>query len=694
MKPYPANRLRNVGIMGHTGSGKTMLAEAMLLGSGAVGRLGRVEDGSTVADYEPEEVKRGGSTNLAIIPVEWQEHKLNVLDTPGYADFVGEVVEALHTIDAAVILVEATAGVQVGTEQVWQRCDEQALPRMVVVSRVERENADLSQVVSQLRTVYGSKVAAVQLPIGKQDDFQGVVDLIGGRALLFDDEGGVREGPIPDELKDEADALTEQLIEAVAETDDDLILKYLEGEGLTPDEVREGLKKGIAQHGIVPVFVCAATAGKGIALICDAMVDFLPAPTDRGVSATSPSGDQTTELSADAEGPLVARVFKTQADPFVGKLTYFRVYSGTLRSDSHVWNTSREEDERIGQVMMVRGKTQEPVSMVGAGDIGAVAKLSETATGDVLCEQERPLALPAVAFPAPVYPVALLPKSKSDLDRMGAALARLQEEDRTITVERNAETAQSVLFSMGDSHTEVSLERVRRKFGADLTTEPVRIPYRETIAAAAAAEGRHVKQSGGHGQFGVCTIELQPLPRGGEYEFVDEIVGGAISRGYRSAVDKGIREAMEKGVLAGYPVVDVRARLFDGKEHSVDSSELSFKIAGTHAFEAAAREAGVVLLEPIMAVEVRVPDTFNGDIIADLNTKRARLHGMDPQGDQTTVIKADAPQAEMVRYATDLRSITQGRATFTIEFSHYEEVPGHITQQVIAAAKTAREEQK
>ena len=653
--------------------------------------MGRVEDGSTVSDYEPEEVKRGGSINLAVVPVEWQDHKLNILDTPGYADFVGEVVEAVHVIDSAVIFVEAVSGVQVGTEQVWQLCDDQGLPRIVVVSRLDRDNANFRQAVEQLREMYGTKVAAAQLPIGEEGDFRGVVDLVSGKALFFGDDGEVTEGEVPPDLHDDVEMFAEQLTETVAETDDDLVLKYLEGEGLTPEEVREGIKQGIASQQVIPVFTCAATGDKGVRQLLDALVALLPAAAETSIAGTDAGTGKASQLTTATDGPLAARVFKTLADPFVGRLSYFRVYSGTFRSDAQVWNAGKEEAERVGQVLMVRGKDQEPVSQIAAGDIGAVAKLAETATGDTISQREQPRLLPAIQFPDPVYSVAVVPEAKSDLDRMSSAVTRLQEEDLTLQVTRSVETAQTLLSGMGDSHIDLSLERIRRKFGASLKTEPVRVPYRETIMATASAEGRHVKQSGGHGQYGVCTIEVSPRSRGEGYEFVDNIVGGVISQGLRPAVDKGAREAMELGVLAGYPIVDIQVRLYDGKEHSVDSSEIAFRLAGAQAFRSAVRQAGLVLLEPIVQLEVQVPEANAGDIIADLNQKRARIQGMDTEGGRTTVITADGPQAEFVRYATNLRSITGGRASFKVEFSHYEEVPAHVTQQVVAAARAARE---
>lgn len=693
MKVFPPEQLRNVALVGHGSTGKTSLTEALLYNAGAINRLGRVEDGTTTTDYDPDEVRRHISVQLALAPLEWQGTKINLIDTPGYADFVGDVKAVISAADAVLVVVDAVAGVQVGTEQTWRYADERKLPRIVVVNRLDRDNADVAGAVAQLRDRFGTRVVAAQLPIGSRDAFRGVVDLVARKARLFGGDGTVQEGPIPPEAEAEYSTWCERLIETVAETDDDLVAKYLDGETLTEEEIRRALRAAVSAGSVVPVFSAAATANKGISPLLDALVHYLPSPAEvESMTARNPINQKEEAVGSNQQSPLAALVFKTVADPFVGKLSYFRVYAGELRSDSHVWNPTKEKDERIGQLMMVRGKNQEPVQLVGAGDIGAIAKLAATTTGDTLCARDHPLVLPPITFPAPVFSTAIEPKAKADLDRMGPALARIHEEDPTIRVHRETATGQTILSGMGESHVEITVERVRRKFQTDLQILPMKVPYRETIQSRAQGTGRHVKQTGGHGQYGVCTIEIEPLERGSGYQYGDKIFGGAISHSYRPAVDKGIQEAMAEGVLAGFPVVDVRATLVDGKEHTVDSSELAFKLAGSLAFKEAAQKAGVTLLEPILRIEIAVPEVLLGDVLGGLNTKRARVHGMDTQGDGSTVIHGEAPMAEMLRYATDLRSITGGRGTFTMEFDHYEEVPAHVQQQVVAQAARQREE--
>jgi elongation factor G len=691
MKIYAPDAIRNVGLLSHMGNGKTTLSEAFLFTSGAISRMGRVDEGTTTSDYDPEEQRRRMSMNLSLLPVEWKDRKINVLDTPGYADFVGEVMSALRVIDGAIILASAVDGVEVGTEQVWEYCQSRNLPRIAVINRMDRENASFHQTLEQMRERFGKCVVPVQVPIGTRDQYRGVVDLVTRKALMFTGNGQVTEGPIPDDLADEVERLCEQMVEAVAETDDELVSKYLDGQPLTEDEIKRGLREGVRTGAIVPVLSAAALANKGTSLVLDAIVEYLPSPVAAGpVTAKNPQTGKDETLAPDPDGPLAALVFKTLADPFMGRLTFFRVYSGTVRPDSHLWNANKEKEERVGSLFTMRGKNQELVTAVPAGDIAAVAKLAVTATGDTLSTREHPLLLPALEMPEPVYAVAVEARTRQDQDRMGPALQRMQEEDLTIRVHRDPDTGQTIVSGMGDSHVEMTIEKIRRKFGADLKIEPLRVPYRETIRSKATAEGRFVRQTGGHGQYGVCSIEIEPLPRGTGYEFVDKIVGGVISGSYRPAVDKGIQEAMAEGVLAGYPVVDVRATLFDGKEHPVDSSEMAFKIAGSLAFKAAAEKAGAVLLEPIMKVEVTVPDQYTGDIMSDLSSKRGRVHGMNPQGNGTTTIEAEVPMAEMVRYATDLRSMTQGRGTFKMRFDHYEEVPPNVAQKVIEEAKTRK----
>lgn len=691
MKVYAPEAIRNVGLLSHMGTGKTSLAEALLFTAGAINRMGRVDEGTTTSDYDPDEQRRGMSASLTLLPLEWQNQKVNLVDTPGYADFVGEVAATVRIVDGAVILASAVDGLEVGTEQAWDLCHRRQLPRIVVVNRMDRENASFERTLEQLQGRFGTGVVPVQLPIGARDAYRGVVDLITRTAVMFGENGQTTAGDVPAEVADEVERLGEQLLETVAETDDELVTKYLGGEALTQEEIKRGLRQGVLSGKIIPVLSAAATLDRGSGLILNAIVEYLPSPVAAGtVTATHALTKKEESLAPNPEGPLAALVFKTLADPFIGRLTYFRVYSGTLRPDSHIWNAAKEREERVGNIITLRGKGQENAIGVPAGDIAAVAKLVLTTTGDTLCQREHPLLLTPIEFPVPVFSAALEARARSDQDKMGPALQRMQEEDPTIKVHREVETGQTVIAGMGDSHVEITVERIKRKFGADLRIEPLRVPYRETLRAPAKADGRFVRQTGGHGQYGVCSIELEPLPRGTGYVFADRIVGGVVSHSFRPAVDKGIQEAMAEGVVAGYPIVDVRASLYDGKEHAVDSSEMAFKIAGSMAFKAAAERAGVVLLEPVQRVEVRVPEQYTGDIMGDLSTKRGRVHGMNPEGDGTTTIEAEVPLAEMVRYATDLRSMTQGRGQFKMTFDHYEEVPGNVAQRVIEEAKTRK----
>lgn len=686
MKTYAPDAIRNVGLFSHMGLGKTTLAEAMLFNAGAINRMGRVDEGTTTSDYDPDEHRRTMSVQVSLLPIEWKNNKINVLDTPGYADFVGDVMSALRVVDGAVIVADAVSGLEVGTEQAWEYCRERDLPRIVVVNRMDRENANFERTLDQLRETFGKCVVPVQVPIGSRDQYRGVVDLLDRKALMFGENGQVTEGEIPADLSDEVQMFADQLMESVAETDDELIVKYLDGTPLTHDEVIHGVHEGVRSGSIVPVISSAALANKGIGLLLDAITTFLPSPVEVGAIKVAEKGKEV-ELPPDPNGPLAALVFKTLADPFIGKLTYFRVYSGTLKPDTQVWNATKEKDERVGTVMTMRGKNQDNVTAVPAGDIAAVAKLAVTSTGDTLGQKDHPLIVAPISFPEPVFSAAVEAKSRQDQDRMGPALQRIQEEDPSIHVRRDAETGQTIISGLGDSHVEITVERIKRKFGAELTVGPLRVPYRETIRAEATAEGRFVRQTGGHGQYGVCSIKLEPLARGTGYEFADKIVGGVVSHSFRPAVDKGIQEAMAEGVVAGYPLVDVRATLFDGKEHAVDSSEMAFKIAGSMAFKAAAEKAGVALLEPVVKVEVTVPDHYTGDIMGDLSTKRGRVHGMNPTGTGSTTIEAEVPMAEMVRYAADLRSMTQGRGRFKMAFDHYDEVPGNVAQKVIEQSR-------
>jgi elongation factor G len=684
MKAYRPEQIRNVGLFSHGGAGKTTLAEAMLFNAGAIGRLGRVEDGSTVSDYEPEETRRTISVNLAVLPLEWREHKINLLDAPGYLDFAGEARGAVRAVDGALVLVDAVAGVEVGTELNWKQLDAAGTPRLIVVNKIDRENADFDRTVEQLRARFGKAVVAVEVPIGSQDRFEGVVDLIRMCGLTGPD---MTRGEIPGSLQGSCDQFREQLVEAVAETDDDLISKYLEGEPLDDEEVLGALHRAVAQAKIFPVVVASAGTNRGIRSLLDAIVDMLPSPVEHGaIQATELASGKEVNLEPTDSGPLAALVFKTTADPFVGKLTYIRVFSGTLRADSHVWNARSGKDERLGTLYVVRGKSQEPASQIVAGDVGAVAKLQDTQTGDTICLKDRQLKIAGIEYPNPVFSVAVEPKSKADLDKLGSALHRLVEEDPGIRARRDAETGEMVLSGLGEQHIDVALERMKRKFGVEVVLHEPRVPYRETIGRKTSAEYKHKKQTGGHGQYGHVVIDVEPLPRGTGFEFAEKVVGGSVPKNYVPAVEKGVREALPEGILAGYPFVDLRVTLTDGSYHPVDSSEMAFKLASSQAFKRATEGASPVLLEPIVDLHVIVPDQFVGDVMSDLNGKRARVQGMDPENGTTTV-HAQAPLAEIQRYSTDLRSITQGRGTFSIEFSHYEEVPAHTAQQVIAESR-------
>ncbi|MDQ7819646.1 MAG: elongation factor G [Armatimonadota bacterium] len=691
MKPYPPDRIRNVAVVGHGGTGKTSLVEAMLFVARAIDRLGRVDDGTATTDFDPEEQRRRHTINAALAPLEWQQCKVNLIDAPGYPDFVGEVVAALRVADGALVVVDAVAGVQVQTEVAWLYADRAGVSRLVVVNRLDRENASFDRAVDSLRRRFGSRVAPVQIPIGAESALSGVVDLVEMKAYTFA-TGAVSAGEVPAELAEAARAAREKLMEAAADADDALMERYLEAGELTQEELVRGLHAGVRAGRVVPVLCAAGTKLVGVQPLLDAVVALLPSPAEREVVGTDPRTQQPVRLAPAADAPLAALVFKTVADPYVGRLSYFRVYSGVLRSDSQVFNATRGKPERVGQVYYLRGKHQESAGEVGPGDLGAVAKLAETATGDTLCGRDHPVVLPPVEFPEPAIAMAVEPKSKGDEDKLGTALARLAEEDPTVRVHRDSEMKQTLIMGMGESHLEILADRLRRKFGVDVTLRLPRVPYRETIRGRARAQGRYVKQTGGRGQYGVCFLEIEPLPRGSGFEFVDKIFGGAIPNQFIPSVEKGVRKALEEGVLAGYPVVDVRVTLVDGKYHEVDSSDIAFQIAGSLAFKDAATQAGLVLLEPIMTLEVRVPEEQMGDVIGDLNAKRGRILGMEPQGDGTTVVRAQVPQAEVLRYASDLRSMTGGRGTFTMTFSHYEEVPPHVAERVIAEARQQRAE--
>ncbi len=681
MQHYAMEQMRNVVLLSHSGAGKTSLSEAMLFNSGAITRLGKVDQGNTTADYDPEEVKRKISIYLSLLPCEWQGFKLNVIDTPGYADFVTEVKSAVRIADGAVIVVCAASGVEVGTELVWRYAEEHKLPRLIFVNKIDRENADFFKVVEQLQSHFGRRCLPIQLPIGSEEDFQGVVDVVKMKAYSGSQW---QEGEIPDSMASQVEEFREKLVEAVAETDDNLIAKYLEGEELTEEEVVTGLRAATLGGQVVPILVGSALKNMGIKMMLDALCNYLPSSKDRDqIRAINPGTKEEETIDLVPTAPLAAQVFKTSADPYVGKLTYFRVYGGTIHSDSTVWNSTRSKAERIGQLYVLRGKAQEPVPHLIAGDIGAVAKLADTGTGDTICDRDHPVTLPFVGLAPSIFSVAVHPKTKADLDKMGTALAKLTEEDSSLQVRRDPDTLETVLSGLGETQLEVAAEKMLRKFGVAVKMEIPKVPYKETLTLATKAEYKHKKQTGGHGQYGHVFLELEPLPRGAGYQFGNRVVGGVVPKNYIPAVEKGVAEAINEGVLAKYPVVDIKVTLYDGSYHSVDSSDISFKIAGAHALRKGLSQGQPVLLEPVMNLRITVPESYIGDIIGDLNSKRAKVLGMNPE-DGLNIIEAQAPMAEVLRYAIDLRSMTQGRGSYQMEFSHYEEVPLHVVQKLIA----------
>lgn len=689
VKKYGTDFLRNVALLGHGGAGKTSLAEAMLFVSKGINRLGKVDDGTTVMDFDPEETRRQISINTALAPIEWNNHKVNVLDTPGYFDFVGDVVAALTVVDSALMVVCASSGVEVGTEKGWALLEEAGLPTTVFMNKMDRENANFQKVVDELREYFGPKLVPIQIPIGEAESFSGIVDLVKMKAYIKDGDS-YKEESIPAELEGAAESAREEMIEAASVADDDLMMKYLEGEQLTDKEVEQAVKLGTQTGDMVPILIGSASTTFGIKQLLDHMTQGMPSPAERKIIATNSGGEEVTIKTDDKE--LSALVYKTMADPYVGKLTLFRVFSGTMRSDSSVFNVRTGKDERVGQLFVIKGKDQVAVSEIGPGDLGAVAKLAETTTNDTLSSKERKIAIKPIAFPKPTMTMSVQPKAKGDEDKIGSGLSRLSEEDPTFTVEKSFQTGENLISGMGDLHLEVMSSRLHKKFGVEVELNTPIVPYRETIRGTAKVEGKHRKQSGGRGQFGHVWLELSPGDPENEdrLEFVDDIFGGAVPRQYIPAVEKGLREILDEGPLAGYPVENIKVSLYDGSYHAVDSSEMAFKIAAGMAFRKGFRESSPVLLEPIMSVEIVVPEAFMGDVMGDMNKKRGRILGMEPQGGMQ-VIKTQVPMAEMFKYSIDLRSMTQGRGSFTSEFSHYEEVPAQIAEQVIAESKAQDE---
>ncbi len=697
MKSYPTDHVRNVLVVGHGGAGKTSLVEALLHATGATNRIGRVEDGTTVTDFEPEETRKHFSVSLALAPLEHGGCKINLLDAPGYADFIGEVCAALPAVDAVLFVVSAVEGVETQTEVTWTMAEERGLPRAFFVNKLDRERASFSRTLDQIQALFGKDCPPLYLPIGEEHGFHGLVGLLSGRAFTYTGDGARIDDDVPADLQSSADDLRAQLIEAIIQEaeDEELMEHYLGGEQITPTELIPDLEKAVAAGRLHPVLAGSATRGIGTAELLEILTQAFPSPIERAAyqgtaPGSGPGAGATVTRRANPGGPLAAYVFKTISDPYVGRLTLFRVVSGTFLPDQTVFNASRGRDERVGHLLTVRGKSQEPVDKVPAGDIGAVAKLTETSTGDTLADRADPVVLPTPVMPDPLLPIAIAPKSRGDEEKLSSGLARTEAEDLTLHVERTPDTKQTILWGMGENHIEIVLERLKRKFGVEVAQVPLRLPYKETFKTPAKGFGRHVKQSGGHGQYGICNIEVTPLPRGEGFEFVDKIFGGAIPNQFIPSVEKGVRKAMDDGLIAGYPVVDLRVTLTDGKYHSVDSSDMAFQIAGALALKDAADKAQMSLLEPVLELEVLIPDEFVGDVLGDLSSRRGRVVGTDPVGTGRTLVRATVPEAEVTRYAIDLRSMTHGKGSFARRFSHYEELPAQLAGRVIEEAKAAK----
>jgi elongation factor G len=689
MHEYETEQIRNIGVVSHSGAGKTSLIEAILSNGGAVERMGQVDDGNTVADYAPDEIARKTTINCSVCIAEWRGHKLNLIDTPGAEDFYGDLNSVLRVVDAIVVLIDATTGVEGGTEKVWEIADKYELPRLVFVNKMDKENANFDNALASTREILETNTTPLQTPIGKEDNFTGVVDLV--QMGVFTEPDGNKpaaKADIPADLQEQADVSREQLVEAAAENDDVLIEKFFEGT-LTEEEILTGLSAGIRANQFIPVLCGSAINNIGVQPLMDILINCFPSPVE-AKPVVSVDGETNREPSSDS--PMAAMVFKTLADPFAGRLSLFRVYSGILKGDSQVYNVGQDKNERVGKLSFMNGKTLTSTAQIGAGDFGVVPKLALTQTGNTLCEVGQKIQLPGIEFPKPVISFSIHPAREGDDEKLITTLNRMSEEDPAFQIERNETTKQLLVAGLGEVHISVIRARMKDKFGLETTVEIPKVPYQETIRSRVAnVRGRYKRQSGGRGQFGDVWINLAPLERGSGFEFLNNIVGGSIPRNYIPAVEKGIRESMAQGILAGYPVVDFQVDLFDGKHHPVDSSDFAFQIAGSFAFREAANEARPVLLEPIMDVTISVPDQFMGDVIGDLNSKRGRVMGVEQAG-RRQVIQVQVPLVEMFRYSIDLKSITSARGSFTMEFSRYEEVPDEIAQKIVEQSKTETEE--
>ncbi|HEY9287159.1 MAG TPA: elongation factor G [Candidatus Dormibacteraeota bacterium] len=684
------DKIRNVALLGHSHDGKTSLAEAMLFAGGTVDRLGKPDSGNTTFDFEPEEIKRKISIGTAIAHLTWRDHKVNLLDTPGFQDFVGDVVGALRASEGALLVASASSGVVVGTELAWEQLRARNLPTLIVINKMDKENADFWRALDSFKE-FSPRPVAIQAPIGHEASFKGVVDLVTRKAYEFDEHGRGKEIPIPQDMAAEVESRRSPLVEAAAESDDTLLEKYLDTGELSDSEVTTALAKGVAAGTIIPVLCAAASKAIGVGALLDAVVDLLPSPRQAAaVEAVSPRNDQKEALTADPGGPLSVIIFKTTADPFVGRISYVRVVSGTLTPGTPLVNATKDQPERPGSIGYPKGKTLEPATEVVAGDIAGISKLQVSQTGDTLAAKDHPIRLPVIDYPPQTYSAAVGAKNKADEEKVNAALVKLVDEDPTLTLTHEPITKETVVQGMGDVHLDVVLEKMKRKYGVEGGLSVPKVPYQETITSSATAEKKYKKQSGGAGLYGHCVIEIAPVPRGTGFVWEDKIFGGSIPQNFRPSVEKGVRETMDQGVLTGNPLVDIRVRLLDGSTHPVDGKDIAFKLAGAMAMRQAVMDARPVLLEPIMEVEVLVPERNMGDVISDLNGKRGKIAGMEPSGDHMEKVKAQVPLSSMYRFPIDLRSITQGRGRYTMKFSHYEEVPAHAAQPVIAAYQKAR----
>jgi len=686
MKDYSAEKIRNIALVGHGSSGKTTLAAAVLFDTGATSRLTKVDKGNTVTDYDPDEIERKISINATPCFCEWKDHKVNIIDTPGYSNFLWDTRAALRAVDGAAVFIDAVAGVEVGTEKVWEMIEERGLPRIIVINKMDRENANFARALESVREFFGRQAVPVELPIGEEKNFTGVVDIVEKKAYVFekDESGKMSEGPIPAGLADEIERRNKELVELVAESDEKLMEKYFETGALTPEEFRAGLKKSIRHHQIFPVFAASGLSNIGAQTLLDGFIAYLPSPVEAGsVKATIKGEEQSVPPSADA--PFAAIVFKTISDPYTGRISLMRVFSGRTNPDGTVTNTTRDTDEKLGGLFFLQGKDQVAAGQAKAGDIVATAKLKVTATGDTLSAKGSGIVLAPIVFPLPSISFAIEPKTRADEDRISQATHRITEEDPTVRIERDPNTAQLLISGNGELHVRIITERLKKRYNVDVDLKPPKISYLETIKGRSDVQGRHKKQTGGRGQFGDCWIKFEPLPRGKDFEFEDKIFGGAIPRNFIPSVEKGLQEARKKGVLAGYPTVDFKAILYDGSYHDVDSSDIAFKIAATKAYKKGIREAKPTLLEPVMNVEIYTPETYMGDIMGNLNGRRGKVQGMEQKGSMR-VLKAQVPMSEMLDFEPTLTSITGGRGSFLMEFDHYEEAPSHIQQKIIAEA--------